>query len=198
MRTKYPVGTRQVQRPRAYRLLSYLRFLGWLIAFAAVMVGMLALVQILFHPFDLVLKEADRELAMADRTLSTNMVAGVSIGSLVLVAAVAALPLMRKGVRRKQYGLSFWRGLLSSAIFLATDRLYHFVKGLGVLYFSATLAIFVAATIVLVEVFSRAGRKEQESDTRTELLASIVSGLVFGLLVQLGGYLISKVSGFLG
>ena len=91
-------------------------------------------------------------------------------------------------MRRKQYGLSFWRGLLSSAIFLATDRLYRYVQGLGVLYLSATLALFIAATIILVEVVSRLGDLQSESDTRTELLASIVSGLVFGLIVQLAEY----------
>ena len=100
---------------------------------------------------------------------------------------VAVLPLLKKGVRRKQYGVSFWRGLLSSAIFLATDRLYRFVQGLGVLYLSATLALFIAATIILVEVVSRLGDLQDEYDTRTELLASIVSGLVFGLIVPAGG-----------
>jgi len=188
MKAKYPLGTTRVPKTRASRLLGYLRFLGWVIAAAALAVGLLALVQILFHPFDAILATVEGELSVADTTLQANTVAGISLGTIVLVAVVSALPLLRKGVRRRQYGLSFWRGLLSSAIFLATDRLYRYVQELGLLYFSATLALFIAATIVLVEIVSRVGKAEAESDTRTELLASIVSGLVFGLLVQLAGH----------
>jgi hypothetical protein len=185
MRAKYPLGTTKVPRPRAYRLISYLRGLGWVIAAAALAIGLLALVQIAFHPFDALIAKAESGLGEADRTLQGDTVAGVSLGTIVLVAAIATLPLFKKGVRRRQYGLSFWRGLLAAAIFFATDRLYRFVQGLGVLYFSATLALFVVATIVLVEIVSRAGSQERESETKTELLASIVSGLVFGLLLQL-------------
>ena len=197
MAAKYPIGTKKVPRSRTYRLTSYLRGLGWVFASAAVIIGILAFVQVLFHPFDFVIETADQSLAMADQTLSQGTVAGVSIGSLALVAVVAALPLFKKGIRRRQYRLSFWRGILSSAIFLATDRLYRYVQGLGALYFSATLALFLAATIILVEIVSRAGRQE-ESDTRTELLASIVSGLVFGLLVQLSEYAIHALGRLFG
>jgi hypothetical protein len=190
----YPLGTKQVQRPKTYRLRIYIRLLGWVIAMAALIFGLLATIQILFHPFDFVIETADKGLAFADQTLTKDTVAGVSIGSLVLVAVIAALPLLKKGVQLRQYALSFWRGLLSSAIFLATDRLYNYVKSIGLLYLSATLGIFIAVTIFLVEVVSRTVKVEAEAETRTELLASIVSGLVFGLLVQLGGYAIQYLS----
>lgn len=181
----------------AARIVSYVRALGWGIAIALVLLGLLALVQAYFHPFDFVLKEADESLAMVDTALSSNTVAGVSIGTLALVALVAAVPLFKKNVHRRQYFVSFWRGLLSSAIFLATDKLYRFVQNLGLLYFSATLALFVAATIILVEIVARAGRVEEEAERRTEFLASIVSGLVFGLVVQLAEYLFSLAARFL-
>ena len=188
MAAKYPLGTTYVPRPKAWRLRAYLRALGWVLAGSALVFGLLALVQIYFHPFDFVIEEATKGLSVADSTLQKDTAAGVSLGTLALVAIVTSLPLFKKGVRRHQYWVSFWRGLLSSAIFLATDKLYRFVQGLGVLYFTATLALFVAATIILVEIVSRAGKIADEADTRTELLASIVSGLVFGLIVQLGEY----------
>jgi hypothetical protein len=192
MKAKYPLGTTQVARHKAYRLVSYLRFIGWVVAGAALVVGILAFVQLVFHPFDALLARATNGLASADKVLRGDAVAGVSLGTIVLVVAVAALPLVKKGVRRRQYGISFWRGLLSAGIFFGTDRLYRYVQGMGVLYFSATVALFIAATIVLVELVSRVGRAETESETRTELLASIVSGLVFGLLVQLAEHLIRR------
>jgi hypothetical protein len=198
MKSKYPIGTIKAQKPKAWRLRAYLRGLGWFLALAAFAVGVLAVAQILFHPFDMVLETAEKSLAMADQTLTSDAVAGVSIGSLVLVAIVATLPLLKKGVRRRQYGLSFWRGILSSAIFLATDKLYRYVQGLGFLYFSATLALFIAATIVLVEIVSRLSNIQEESDTRTELLASIVSGLAFGIIVQMAEYFLKSLPGLLG
>lgn len=198
MKTRYQVGTKYVQKPKAWRLRAYLRGLGWFLAIVALVIGILAFTQIIFHPFDAIVETAEKGLAVADRTLSNDSIAGISLGTLVLVGIIAILPLLKKGVRRKQYGLSFWRGLLSSVIFLATDRLYRYVQGLGVLYLSATLALFIAATIVLVEIVSRLGDLQSESDTRTELLASIVSGLVFGLIVQLGEYGIKAIGAMLG
>jgi uncharacterized membrane protein HdeD (DUF308 family) len=193
MKAKYPIGTKQVPRPKGYRLIVYFRTLGWILAGAAAIIGLLATVQLLFHPFTGIIETADKDLAIADRTLQGDAIAGVSIGTLVLVAVVATLPLLKKGVKRHQYAVSFWRGILSSAIFLGTDRLYRYVMGLGRLYLSATLALFVAITIVLVEIASRVGRREEEANTRTELLASIVSGLVFGLLLQLAEYGLSNL-----
>jgi hypothetical protein len=198
MKTRYPVGTEYVPKARAWRLRAYLRGLGWFLAMVALGLGVLAFTQILFHPFDAFMETAQEGLAKVDSTLSNESIAGVSLGSLAIVAVVAVLPLLKKGVRRRQYAVSFWRGLLSSAIFLATDRLYRFVQGLGVLYLSATLALFVAATIILVEIVSRLGDIRDESDTRTELLASIVSGLVFGLIVQLAEYGIKILTSLVG
>lgn len=191
MKAKYPLGTTRVIRSKHFRLASYLRTLGWIVAALALALGILAAVQIVFHPFDALIENAQSDLGSTDSFLQSDALAGVSFGTLVLVIAVAAVPLFKRGVSKKQYALSFWRGLLSSAIFLATDKLYRYVQSLGRLYLSATLALFIAATIVLVELVSRFGRAEAEADTRTELLASIVSGLVFGLLVQLARRLIA-------
>ena len=188
MSGQYYIGPDGLPRRRPPRVLSYVRALGWGVAAMATVFGTLALVQLFFHPFDFVLEKAESSLVAVDRVLTEDEFAGVSTGSLALVLVIAALTVFRRGVRRRQYVVSFWRGLLSSGIFLATDKLYRYVQGLGLLYFSATVALFLAATIVLVEIISRMGRLEDEDDTRTELLASIVSGLVFGLLVQLAEY----------
>ncbi len=197
MRTNIPSAQRGFRAGGA-RVLAYLRALGWALAVALVIGGALALVQAFFHPFDFVIEGAEKSLAAIDTTFSASAVAGVSVGSLVLIAAAATIPLFKKGVRRRQYFVSFWRGIVSAAIFLATDKLYRYVQSLGILYFSATLALFLAATIILVEIVARAGKVEEEAERRTEFLASIVSGLVFGLLVQLGEYLFALLGRALG
>ena len=199
MRKKYPIGTVRVPRSRAERLIAFLRFLGWLTVVVALVAGALFFVQATWHPFDSILGQLTVDLAEVDSALSQNGIGGVSVGSFAMVLVVAAVPLVGKGVRRRQYALSYWRGLLSSAIFLASDSMYQFVRSKGVLYFSATILLFLAATIVLVELVSRvSNRREAEADTRTELLASIVSGLSFGLIVQFGQYLLAWIKAYLG
>lgn len=198
MRKKYPLGTARIPPSRGVRLVAFLRLLGWIIVAVAGISGLLFLVQATWHPFDSLLGEVNVDLAEIDSALSQNAIGGISIGSFALVLIVAGVSLAGRGVRKRQYAVSFWRGLLSSAIFLASDSLYQFVRGKGVLYFSATILIFLAATIVLVEIVSRIGSRESESERRTEFLASIVSGLSFGLIVQFGQYLLAWTRRYLG
>ncbi len=198
MSKKYPLGTVRVPRSRMQRLIAFLRFLGWAVVVIAVVAGLLFFVQATWHPFDSLLGQLTTDLSEVDSALSQNAIGGISLGSFAMVLVVAAVPLLGKGVRRRQYALSYWRGLLSSAIFLASDSMYQFVRSKGVLYFSATILIFLAGTIVLVEVVSRVGHRETESDTRTELLASIVSGLSFGLIVQFGQFLLAWAKTYFG
>lgn len=198
MRRKYPLGTKKVPRSRAERLVSFLRFLGWSLVVVASVSGLLFFVQATWHPFDPLLGEMQGELAQVDSALSQNAIGGISVGSFALVLVIGAVSLAGRGVQRRQYAVSYWRGLLSSAIFLASDSLYQFVRAKGVLYFSATILLFLAATIVLVEVVSRMGNRESEADRRTEFLASIVSGLSFGLIVQFGQYLFDWVKVYFG
>ena len=185
----------RVRKTKRERLISFLRLLGWISASAALVVGVFLLIQAVWHPFDSLLSLMNQDLWLVDSALSRNAVGGISFGAVALVIVVAAVPLFGSGVRRKQYAISYWRGLLSSAIFLLTDTLYRVVLGMGSLYFSATILLFFAATLILVEIVSRVGSRSSESDTRTELLAAIVSGLSFGLIVQFGAYIASLTKG---
>ena len=147
------------------------------------------MVQELWHPFDTAVTEADIRLAAIDRTLTSSVVAGISVSTIVLILAIAGLSIAARGVHKRQYLVSFWRGILSSAIFLASDAFYRFIRDLGQLYYTAALALFIAAILVLVEVMARWGRQTEERERRTEYLASIVSGLCFALVVQAGEHL---------
>jgi len=198
MRRKYPLGTVRAPRPKAERLIAFLRVLGWTIVVTALVAGGLFFIQAVWHPFDSLLGVITVDLSRVDSTLSRNAIGGVSVGSFVLVLVIAAVPLLGKGVRKRQYALSFWRGLLSSVIFLASDSLYQFVRSKGVFYFSATILVFLAATIILVEFVSRIGHREAETETRTDILASIVSGLSFGLVVQFGRHILHWTRAFFG
>jgi len=180
------------------RVRAYLSRLTRVLAGVALVASVVALVQAVLHPIDRTLIEtADRRLAALDRTLNASLVSGVSLGTLLVIVAVAAVAVLGRGVHRRQYVVSFWRGLLSSAIFLLSDTFYRFVREQGRLYYTASVALFIAVMLILVELLARWGTYAEERERRTEFLASIVSGLCFALLVQAGESLLKHLSSFI-
>jgi hypothetical protein len=146
--------------------------------------GILTLIQAAFHPLDPVVTKAELTLSTLDKTLSSSLFSGVSLGTIVVILSILALSMAGRGVHKRQYMVSYWRGILSSLIFFISDAFYRYVRSQGMLYYSASLALFIALMLILVEIISRWGSVTEERERRTELLASIVSGLSFGLLVQ--------------
>lgn len=180
------------------RVRAYLYRLTRVLAGVALVASVVALVQAVLHPIEPTLLEtADRRLAALDRTLNADLLSGVSLGTLLVVVAVAAVAVLGRGVHRRQYVTSFWRGLLSSSIFLLSDTFYRFVREQGRLYYTASVALFIAVMLVLVELLARWGSYAEERERRTEFLASIVSGLCFALLVQVGESLLKHLSSIL-
>lgn len=163
------------------------RFLSQLMLFCIVLmiiVSVLAFIQATMHPLDPVVSKAEVTLTILDKTLSSSLFSGVSLGTIVVILSILALSMAGRGVHRRQYMVSYWRGILSSGIFFLSDAFYRYVRTRGLLYYSASLALFIAVMLILVEIISRWGSASEERERRTELLASIVSGLSFGLLVQ--------------
>ncbi len=155
--------------------------------------GVLALVQVLFHPFDGLIAVVNEKLDSLNGTLSGHTAFGVTIGTFVLVAVLAASPLFIKGVRAGQYASSFLRSTLAAGIYFLTDALYRWVGSFGGFYLAFALAFMIVLTFVLVEVVARAADAERESAVRTDLLAAIVSGLAFGIIVKVAQFAISKL-----
>lgn len=181
---------------RRTRLGSFLSGLTRTLILVSIIAAVVAFVQAVSHPIDQeVLRKAKGQFSALDRTLSSNLVAGVSLGTVVVVLIVAAVAALGRGVHRRQYAVSFWRGLLSSAIFLLSDTFYRLIQDLGQLYYVASIALFVAITLVLVEILARWGNAAEERERRTEFLASIVSGLCFALVVQVGEAFFSSIPG---
>jgi hypothetical protein len=171
------------KRPRT-RLERYISQLMLVFIVLLLIIGVLALIQATLHPLDPVVSKAERTLSTLNKTLSSSLFSGVSLGTIVVILSVLTLSMAGRGVHKRQYMVSYWRGILSSLIFFLSDAFYRYVRSQGVLYYSASLALFIALMLILVEIISRWGSVTEERERRTELLASIVSGLSFGLLVQ--------------
>ena len=163
------------------------RIIGFL--FVLVVLGTLAWgVQMIWHPLDPLIKYVDQDVGVAGATLSNKVIAGVSLASLLLFIILLLIPLAMRGVNNRQFLGSFLRGLLASVVYLVSDWLYGELEKLGRFWLVVGLALTVVLTVVLIELITRAGRERDEVSTRTDLMASITSGLAFALLTNLGLY----------
>lgn len=180
------------------RVKSYLRRLLVGIFILLAVIGSLVLGQLAFGIFDGTIAYLDQDLAAFDRTLTREAIAGVSFGALSLVIAVAALPLLLRGVDKRQYLGSLFRGILASGIFLASDRFYSLMEGYGRFYLTAAVLAAAVLTLILVKMAVRMGKAEEEKAARTDIIASIVGGLVFALILRLGSYGLEQVKALVG
>jgi hypothetical protein len=165
-------------------LRSIVRFLVAMIFLGSILAG----VQILWHPFDQAIAFVNQDVAAAGATLSSQLVAGVSLGALALFLILMLVPLLLRGVNNRQFLGSFFRGILASAVFLFTEWLYGELEQLGRIWLVVGILSAVIVTFFLIEMITRVGKARQEVSTRTDLLASITSGLAFSILLKIGSY----------
>lgn len=175
-------------------LRSIVRFLVLLIFLGAILAG----VQILWHPFDEAIAFVNQDIGAAGATLSSQVVAGVSLGALALFLLLMLVPLLVRGVDNKQFLGSLFRGVLASAVFLCSDWLYGQLEQRGRIWLVVGILSSVIVTFFLIEIITRAGKAKQQVSNRTDLLASITSGLAFSLLLKTGTYAWDSTSKVLG
>ena len=157
--------------------------------FILVVLGALAWgAQMLWHPLDPFIKYVDQDVGSAGATLSNQIVAGVSLASLVLFAILLLIPITMRGVNNRQFLGSFFRGILASVVYLVSNWLYGELEKAGRFWLIVGLVLTVIVTVVFIELITRAGKIRDEVNTRTDLMASITSGLAFSLLMNVGQY----------
>jgi hypothetical protein len=167
--------------PLLRRILSFL--------FVLIVLGTLVWgVQMIWHPLDPIIRYVDQDVGAAGATLSNKVVAGVSLASLVLFLILLFIPLAMRGVNNKQFVGSFFRGILASVVYVLADWLYGALETAGRFWLIVGLVLSVLVTVVLIELITRAGKAKDEVSTRTDLMASITSGLAFALLTNVGLY----------
>jgi hypothetical protein len=173
---------RQSSASRFRRYLRRLARVGILLgALAIVLYG----VQAIFHPFDEAIARLLAYVQELDDNLSREAFAGISIGSLVLILIICLFPFLLKRIDEAAYLRGLWRGLIAAAVYFLSNKLFALAVSANRIYFIlATLGIIVL-TLIVVEGLSLAVREEEERSFRTDVTASIASGLLFGVLVKL-------------
>jgi hypothetical protein len=147
----------------------------------------LGAVQALFHPFDAYIAAVTGFVEELDSKLTREAFNGITIGSLALVLALCVFPIFLSRIDERAYARGLWRGLVSASVFFLSNELYALASSVGRVHFIVAVLAVVAVSAIVVEGVSLAVREEEEKSLRTDIVASIASGLLFGVLVKLGG-----------
>lgn len=134
---------------------------------------------------DPVIAMATLWLAQANAFLDTSMMTGISAGMIILSLLVLVLPLLMKGINKPQYTTAVRRGVVSSLVFFVSQILYTWaeLQGRGLLIVSMIVVLILS--FVIIEFLSRLLKAEHEAAFRTDMLASMASGLVSGIVLKL-------------
>jgi hypothetical protein len=172
----------------ATRFTRYLRSLLRIAVILAVLFFVLAGVQAVFHPFDALMAKALGIVDDLDAKLTSEAFNGITLGSLALILALCVFPLFLKRIDEKAYARGLWRGVISAAVFYISNRLFALASRIGRIHFIVTMLGVIIVTAVVIEGVSLAVKEEEERSFRTDVTASLTSGLLFGVLVKLAEY----------
>jgi hypothetical protein len=85
--------------------------------------------------------------------------------------------------------------LIAASVFYLYNRLFALASSIGHVYFIVTMLGAIIVTAIVVEGVSLAVKEEEERSFRTDVTASITSGLLFGVVVKLAEYGLSLLKG---
>ena len=154
----------------------------------AVLFFVLAGIQAVFRPFDALISKGSAIVGGLDAKLTIKAFNGITLGGLALILALCVFPLFLKRIDEKAYARGLWRGLIAASVFYLYNRLFSLAAKIGHVYFIVTMLGVIVATAIVVEGVSLAVKEENERSFRTDVTASITSGLLFGVLVKLAEF----------
>lgn len=163
-------------------LASFLKILLALFILAAVIYSL----QYFFHVIDGPLKYFNEYLSAANRVVFKEMIWGISTGTLLFIGLLIILPVFMKNINTRSYFKNLYSGILSSFIFFISQWVYKFCEKIGQFYLILSMAGLSIIVLVLIGIITRIYKKEADKiEFRTQYIASITAGLIFGILLQL-------------
>ncbi len=172
----------------ASRFSRYVRRLARTAIALALLALILAAIQAVYHPFDPFLAAAKSFVDELDSRLSRELFNGITIGSLVLILGLCVFPIFLRKIDERAYGRGLWRGIISAAVFFLANALFALASKISRTGFILSIVGVAVVGAVIVEAVSLAAKEEEERSFRTDIVASIASGLLFGVIVKLAEY----------
>jgi hypothetical protein len=151
----------------------------------AVIGGVLFLLHFFFGIFDSLIIYLNQDITKLNSTLSSEVVAGISIGGVLLVAFIVIFPLFMKGIKKKQYFVSLQRGIISSMVFYFSTLLYQYTENISRFFLLLSVVIVMLVTVIMIEIVTLSMKEAKQAEFRTDVVSAIASGLAFGVLLKL-------------
>lgn len=158
-----------------------------LVVFVALLVigFVLLMLQVFFGLFNYQIDLIRKVFSETDAKLSSDVFAGISVGTVILLAVVGLFPVLMKGVNNRQYFIGLRRGVISAFVFFVSDSLYRWLETINRFYMILSMILVIIITFILIEILALSAKAENEVSLRTDLASSVVSGLIFGVLLKL-------------
>jgi Na+/proline symporter len=151
------------------------------------MLLILGYLQFEYKLFDTQLAAIMDFIASVDARVSGEVLTGLSLGTLGFVLLASILPVFSRKIHRRSYLKAMQRGILSAFVFFVSTAFYNWAETLTSFYLIVSIVAVIIVTLILIEALSLAMREEEEVSFRTDIVASITSGLLFGVLLKLAG-----------
>lgn len=173
---------------------SFIDRLVFALIILSVLLSGLYFSNLFFHFLDepiLVLRE---RMDYLNNVFSSELIAGLSLGSLVLAVAIYILPKLIGGINRKSYDRSLRLGIISSLVFFLSNIVYQAVLKYGRVYLFIAIIVAGIVTTILIQILSLAFEdKEKEVSFRTDIISGISSGLIFGIIITVAQFFIDYI-----
>ena len=138
--------------------------------------------------FDALIADAKAFVAGMDSRLSKEAFNGITLGSLVLILALCIFPIFLSKIDEKAYGRGLWRGVIATAVFYLSNGSIRWPRRKAACISSPRSSASSSSPRSLSRAVSLAVREEEQRSFRTDIVSSIASGLLFGVLIKLGEY----------
>jgi hypothetical protein len=149
--------------------------------------SVLLCLQVFFNLFDPKIRFMETLLIKANNEFSREVLSGLSLGMIILIPVVAFFPLILKGIQKSKYLISLLRGLVAAFIFFISEAAFKFLEQLNRTYFLIAIILVVLVAFILIEIIVGFSRRENKASFRTDIVAAIVSGLLFSLVLKVVG-----------
>lgn len=172
------------------RVFSFIRNVVVVLAIIVLIGVVVWVVQSTTGLLDPLIVEAQRLLELANGVLDTPLMAGISASMIVLSLVVLFIPLLMKGIQKKQYLTAVRRGIVASGVFFVSQLLYAWAETEGRSILLVSMVLVLVGSFILIELLARMLRAEEEASFRTDMVASMASGLMSGMVLKLVGILL--------
>lgn len=151
-----------------------------------ILAGLVYGLQYFFHILDRPLEIFNNYLSAANGVISKEMIWGISTGMLLFIVILIVFPVFMKNINTRSYFKNLYSGILSSFIFFVSQWIYKFCEKISQFYLILSIAGLSIVTLILIGFITRMYKREEDKvEFRTQYIASITAGLIFGILLQL-------------